>query len=102
MEEHARLGSVVYFAFGAVNALTMLSPPGIGARLDAFVHAAPKLFPFGIPTQSAQMTWFSVLVGIPFACLPIWFLVRRKPAFVAARTQRAPAAERPGGRPEFQ
>jgi hypothetical protein len=46
----------------------------------------PGLFPAGTAAQFPLPSWLFVLNGVVFASVPIWFLLRRRSAFVKAGT----------------
>jgi hypothetical protein len=45
------------------------------------LRAMPKFFPAGTPAQMPQPTWIFMLIGVAFAAIPVWLLVRRRAAF---------------------
>jgi hypothetical protein len=80
LQEQARLGTIGYFCITALN--SMLTVPGFAAKMQIVQRAMPKLFPSGVPEQYPQPAWVFVLMGAAFVAIPIWFLVRRRAAFV--------------------
>jgi hypothetical protein len=82
LRELARVGTIAFFCFMALNCAFILTPPGFAARMQILQREMPKLFPAGVPTQMPQPGWLFALMWIAFAAIPIWFLVRRRAAFV--------------------
>jgi hypothetical protein len=56
--------------------------------MQIVMREMPKLFPAGVPPQTPQPGWLFVLIGTAFAAVPIWFLVRRRAAFVSLAAAR--------------
>ena len=82
LREQARLGTIGYFCLMALNSAITMGLPGYAAKMQIAMREMPKLFPAGVPPQMPQPGWLFVLIGIAFAAVPIWFLVRRRAAFV--------------------
>ena len=81
LQEHARVGGIAYFCFGALNSLLTMLPPGFDARMEILRREVPKLFPAGMTMQMPQPAWIFSLMGMAYVAIPIWFLVRRRAAF---------------------
>jgi hypothetical protein len=81
LEEQARVGTIGYFCFAALNSALTLTPPGLPAKMQILQREMPKLFPAGNPAQMPQPGWGFVLIGIVVSAVPVWFLVRRRAAF---------------------
>src|ERR1039457_4325073 len=82
LREQARLGTIGYFCLMALNSAITMGLPGYAAKMQIAMREMPKLFPADVPPQVPQPGWLFVLIGIAFAAVPIWFLVRRRAAFV--------------------
>jgi len=82
LDQRARVGSIVYFCFGAANALGMAAIPGLSDRMDRAIAAMPQWLhlPSTVSMTWDQMSW-AMLMGVPIAAVPVWFLVRRRSAF---------------------
>lgn len=88
LEEQARLGTIGYYCFAALNGV--LTMPGFAAKMQIVQREMPKLFSAGVPEQYPQPAWVFVLMGVAFAAIPVWFLVRRRAAFVKFAAARQP------------
>ncbi len=77
LQEHARVGGIVYFVLVAVNSL--MTMVGFEAKMDVMRRELPKLFPAGMPQM--QPVWIFGLMGTAVVGIPIWFLVRQRAAF---------------------
>jgi hypothetical protein len=82
LDEKARVGTIVYLSVMAANCLAM-SAPGYDARMRAFGMAFQKYFRTDAPLMP-NMRLFGMASVVYFA-VPIWFLVRRRGAFVRER-----------------
>ncbi len=80
--ESARRAAIAYFCLTAVSGALAFAPPGFTARMEAFQSAMPSVFPAGTPAQMPTLSAVLAVPGIALAALPIWFLVRRRAAFV--------------------
>jgi hypothetical protein len=89
LQEHARIGGIAYFGFGALNSVLTMLPPGLEGKMEIMRRELPKLFPAGMSVQMPQPTWVFGLIGMAVVTIPIWFLVRQRGAF----SQSAPPAE---------
>jgi len=81
LQEHARVGSIAYFSFGALNSLLTLLQPDLDGKMAILRREVPKLFPAGATMHLAQPHWVLGLMGMGFVAIPIWFLVQRRAAF---------------------
>lgn len=80
LQEHARIGTIVYFVFAAANAVVSFLLPGFEGRMQAMQNALPRFF--GSAQQPMPMQpWGFALMGSVFVLVPIWFLVQRRAAF---------------------
>jgi hypothetical protein len=95
LEERARVGAIAYLCLTALNAVLTLTPPGLAAKMQILQREMLWLFPAGTTTQAAQPGWVTVLIGIAYAALPIWFLVRQRTAFVNVATEQPVRALKP-------
>src|ERR1035438_4987890 len=82
LRERARVGAIVYFCVMALNSVVTWALPGYEAKVQLMFREMPKLFPAGAPAQMPQPMWVFMLMGIAFLAIPVWFLVRRRAAFV--------------------
>jgi hypothetical protein len=82
LREPARVGAIVYFCFGAFNGVVTWALPGYEAKMQLMLREMPKLSPAAAPAQMPQPMWVFTLLGIAFVLIPVWFLVRRRDAFV--------------------
>ena len=82
LREPARVGAIVYFCFGALNGVVTWALPGYEAKMQLMLREMPKFSPAGAPPQMPQPMWVFTLLGIAFVAIPVWFLVRRRAAFV--------------------
>ena len=88
LEESARLGGIAYFAFGILNGLVALLPPGWAARMELVQREMTKYLPAGnLPAFTFPGWIFALTVIVPIA-IPIWFLVRRRAAFGSPESAR--------------
>jgi hypothetical protein len=81
LREQARVGTIGYFCLIALNSAVTMMLPGYSAKMEAMLREMPKFFPAGTPAQMPQPTWIFMLIGVAFAAIPVWFLVRRRAAF---------------------
>jgi hypothetical protein len=82
MREWARVGSIGYFCFAALNSGLCMAPPGLTARMQIVQREMPRFFPAGASAPMPQPVWLLIPMGMAFCAVPIWFLVRRRGAFV--------------------
>jgi hypothetical protein len=82
LREQARLASIGYFCLIGLNSAVTMGLPGYAAKMQTMMREMPKLFPAGGPPQVPQPGWLFVPMGMAFAAVPVWFLVRRRAAFV--------------------
>lgn len=80
----ARLVAIVLLCFGLVNAAVFSGFPGADTRMTNLVSN----YGYGVtlpPTHSHFMQ-FVLLAGLAVVAVPLWFLIRTKPAFQQATT----------------
>ena len=82
LREPARVGAIVYLCFTALNSAVTWLLPGYEARMQLMLREMPRLSAAGVPAQMPQPAWVFALLGIAFVAIPVWFLVRRRAAFV--------------------
>jgi hypothetical protein len=84
LQEHARVGSIVFFSVMAVNPLITVAAPGYAEHMQRLKTMMPRLARVepGSPAMEASGTL--MLTATAFMAIPIWFLVRRRPAFRGA------------------
>lgn len=82
LREPARVGAIGYFCFTALNSVLTFTPPGLAAKMQIVQREMPWRLPAGASAQMPQPGWVFVLLGIAFAAVPVWFLARRREAFV--------------------
>ncbi len=79
LSETARLSAIVFFVFGAVNrAGTLFVLGGAGA----ITHLTGSLPPVLDELVNSPQGWLLAIPGVALTTVPIWFLVRRRGAFV--------------------
>ena len=90
LREPARVGAIGYFCLMALNSVVTWALPGYEAKMQLVFREMPKLFPAGAPPQMPQPMWVFMLMGIAFVAIPVWFLVRRRAAFVKLAAAATP------------
>jgi hypothetical protein len=80
LDRKARIWAIVYFAIAGANALVFTMGPKFASRMNDLQGRFENVF-------NREMTVFPggpglALIGAAAAVLPIWFLVRRRPAFM--------------------
>jgi len=97
LREWARILAICYFAFVAVNSLTMAFVPKAQARFEEAqsevqsVIGTPATFGTS-PTQMHFPVWFGLAFSLPLTAVVVWFLAASKPAFAPPAPQRASTA----------
>jgi len=81
LRERARLWSIVYFCAVAANSMVSLARPGIMQQMQ---QAAPAFFPTAAAMPQMGNMWVFGLISAAAFAVPIWFLVRRRAAFLQA------------------
>jgi hypothetical protein len=66
----------------ALNSAVTMGQPGYADKMQTMMRQMPRLFPTGVPPQMPQPGRLFALMGTAFLAVPIWFLVRRRAAFV--------------------
>jgi len=83
LQEPARVGSIVYFLIVAANSVVTVLLPDFPGRMRAMQDAFPRFLSWSqqqpIPLDGV---WGFALTGALLAAVPIWFLMRRRAAFV--------------------
>ena len=83
LQEPARVGSILYFLIVVANSVVTVLLPDFPGRMRAMQDAFPRFLSWSqqqpIPVDGV---WGFALIGALFASVPIWFLVRRRAAFV--------------------
>lgn len=90
MREWARVGSIGYFFLAVLNSGLSMAPPGLAARMQIVQREMPKLFPAGASAPMPQPARLFVAMGMVFCAVPVWFLVRRRGAFVKLGAAQQP------------
>ena len=85
LREGARVGTIAYLCFNAVNTSVSLVGPGYTEMMRQLQIAKPKFFPNGAATAVVGPIWLFALIAAALCAVAIFFLVRRAPAF--ARNQ---------------
>jgi hypothetical protein len=85
LREGARVGTIAYLCFNAVNTAVSLVRPGYTEMMRQLQIAKPKFFPSGAATAVVGPIWLFALLAAALCAVAIFFLVRRAPAF--ARNQ---------------
>jgi hypothetical protein len=81
LHEPARVGTIAYFVFGALNSLVTLTLPGFAGRMQEMQNAMSRFIPAGTDSTAMENMWIYMVIGAAFWAVPIWFLVRRRAAF---------------------
>ena len=79
--ENARLGAIAYFCFGAANTIVSMLGPGYQGMVRQLALSMPRFFPAGGLAAPSGPVWIFALMAAGIAAVPIYFLVRRRPAF---------------------
>jgi hypothetical protein len=82
LREPVRVGAIAYFCFGALSSAVTWVLPGYEAKMQRMLREMPRLSAAGVPAQMPQPVWVFALLGTAFVAIPVWFLVRRRAAFV--------------------
>jgi hypothetical protein len=82
LRENARVGTIAYFCFGAANCMVSMIGPGYAKMIRQMQIDMPKFFPAGSPTAVPGSAWVFALLAAAFCAVPIFFMVRRRPAFL--------------------
>ncbi len=82
----SRTLAVYFFLFGILNSLLFAVLPGRAARMATLMESFSPTMPGpGAPALAlAPSWWFTLVVGVIFMGVPLWFLITRKKAFLAA------------------
>jgi len=97
LREWARIFTICYFAFVALNSLTMVLVPGAQARFQEAqsevqsVIGTPATFGTS-PTQMHFPVWFGLAFSLPLTAVVVWFLAASKSAFAPPAPQHASTA----------
>jgi hypothetical protein len=81
LQHRARIGSIALFCFGAANGVISFVGPGYAEMMRQMQIAMPRLFLAGAQTSLPAPMWVFVLLAMAGCAVPIFFLVRRRPAF---------------------
>ena len=74
----SRIAAIVIFIHAILNSLLMVALPGLPERLAAVYAGFPGLQPSQMSLAAAVP---SILMGMVFSAIPLWFLVVRRAAF---------------------
>ena len=80
LDETARIWAIVYLCAMGVNGMVSAAAPGFAARMRVFSLEMERTFHFAIPYMP-NATWMAATTVV-YAAVVIWFLVRRRDAFV--------------------
>jgi hypothetical protein len=83
LQEGARVASIVWFALLALNSLVTVMLPGFAERMQIVQQGLPAFLRGPGQRMPIEGTGGLMLMGTVFVAIPIWFLVRRRPAFRA-------------------
>jgi hypothetical protein len=83
LQNPARLGAIAFFALTAANAAIMAVLPGFSLRMQAMQDAMPRFLRSTQPAPAFESPWPFVVLGVVYAAVPIWFLLRRRAAFTS-------------------
>ena len=81
LQQGARVGSIALFCFAAANGAVSMLGPGYAEMIRQMQIAMPKLFLAGTQTAMPGPMWVFALLATAGCAVPIFFLVRRRPAF---------------------
>jgi hypothetical protein len=76
-----------FYVFGLVNLAANLLLPGAHARFEALLQEALKPDQAWMATSARSFLWFGFVLGALATAVPLWFLVTRKEAYLAAANQ---------------
>jgi len=79
--------AVWFYVFGLVNLAANLLVPGAHARFEAVLQEALRPEQAWMATSARSFLWFGFVCGAVAIALPLWFLVTRKQAYLAAANQ---------------
>ena len=82
LQNPARIGSIVYFSLAMANSALAAGLPGFETRFQLMLQALPHfLRPISAPGMIAE-TWVLAILASVLGAAPIWFLARRRQAFL--------------------
>ncbi len=81
LQNSARMASIVYFGVAVANVIACVLLPGFPDRMRILMNAFPAWQRANYPLPEVAAMQGMMLCGTLFALVPIWFLVRRRPAF---------------------
>lgn len=85
--------AVWFYVFGLVNLAANLLLPGAHARFEALLQETLRPEQAWMLTSARSFLWFGFLCGALGTALPLWFLVTRKQAYLAAANQPQPSPQ---------
>ena len=86
LDEHARVGSVVFFVLAAASGFVSFLGPGHDQRLQALQADLRGLLRMDVPEWRGA--WVSAIAGVVFVAVPIGFLIWRRAAFRSGAASR--------------
>jgi hypothetical protein len=81
LQEEAWVWSIVYFYVAAANVAVTAALPDFAGRMQDMFSAMPGFLRLG-PPPALEGTGVLMLISAAFVAVPIWFLVRRRTAFL--------------------
>lgn len=89
----SRILAICYFAFLALNSLTMVLAPGAQARYQEMTDEMQSRLELSTTEYGAMSTrvhipiWVGLIFSLPLQGVVLWFLVKNKPAFTPSAQQ---------------
>lgn len=81
LQEHARVGSIVFFSLMAANPVITVVLPGYVEHMRRLQAMMPRFARVDQGSPAIEASGILMLLGTAFMAIPIWFLVRRRPSF---------------------
>jgi hypothetical protein len=81
LAEWARVGTIALFSVFAVSTIVTMVHPGYDEAMKIVMREMPGFYRTTIPPAMSQPIWPIGLVGLVILAVPLYFLVRRRPAF---------------------
>lgn len=81
LQEEARVWSIAYFCVAGANVAVTVALPDFAGRMQDMFSALPGFLRLG-PPPPLEGTGRLMLISAAVVAVPIWFLVRRRAAFV--------------------
>ena len=85
----ARTMTIIYFSFFFLNSISIAVVPGTQMRFEEAMTEMRKIFGT-YPTPMPFPMWFGLLPGLPLFLAVLWFLIKRREAFLPEAEGVAP------------